>query len=93
MSALETIKAAYAAFGRNDPSALFAAMDSAINWYEAEGTPLADRNPYVGPQAVGEAVFTHESGLHVDGLLKDPATYESFDPASVGRDRRLAPRE
>lgn len=38
---------------------------------------------------VGEAVFTHESGLHVDGLLKDPATYESFDPASVGRDRRL----
>jgi len=38
---------------------------------------------------VGEAVFTHESGLHVDGLLKDPATYESFDPAEVGRDRRL----
>jgi homocitrate synthase NifV len=38
---------------------------------------------------VGEAVFTHESGLHVDGLLKDPATYENFDPAQVGRDRRL----
>ena len=27
MSAIETIKAAYAAFGRNDPSVLFAAMD------------------------------------------------------------------
>ncbi|CAG0950867.1 homocitrate synthase NifV [Methylophilaceae bacterium] len=38
---------------------------------------------------VGEAVFTHESGLHVDGLLKDPATYEGFDPAQVGRNRRL----
>lgn len=38
---------------------------------------------------VGEAVFTHESGLHVDGLLKDPATYENFDPATVGRDRQL----
>lgn len=38
---------------------------------------------------VGEAVFTHESGLHVDGLLKDPAIYENFDPAQVGRDRRL----
>ncbi len=38
---------------------------------------------------VGEAVFTHESGLHVDGMLKDPATYESFDPAQVGRNRRL----
>ncbi len=40
MSALETIKAAYAAFGRNDPSVLFAAMDSAINWNQAEGNPL-----------------------------------------------------
>lgn len=38
---------------------------------------------------VGAAVFTHESGLHVDGLLKDPATYENFDPAQVGRDRQL----
>ena len=34
MSAFETIKAAYAAFARNDPSMLFAAMDSSINWYE-----------------------------------------------------------
>lgn len=57
MSAVETIKAAYAAFGRNDPSVLFGAMDSAIDWNEAEGNPLADRNPYVGPQAVGEGVF------------------------------------
>ena len=57
MSALETIKAAYAAFGRNDPSVLFAAMDPAINWREAEGYPLADRNPYIGPQAVAEGVF------------------------------------
>jgi uncharacterized protein len=57
MSAIETIRAAYAAFGRNDPSILFAAMDPAINWNDAEGSPFADRNPYVGPQAVGEGVF------------------------------------
>lgn len=38
---------------------------------------------------VGAAVFTHESGMHVDGLLKDPATYEGFDPAAVGRERHL----
>ena len=57
MSAVETIKAAYAAFGRNDPSVLFAAMDPSINWNEAEGTRFADGNPYVGPQAVGERVF------------------------------------
>jgi ketosteroid isomerase-like protein len=57
MSTFETIKAAYAAFGRNDPSVLFGAMDSAIHWNEAEGTSLAARNPYIGPQAVGEGVF------------------------------------
>lgn len=37
---------------------------------------------------VGEAVFTHESGIHIDGLLKNPSTYESFDPAELGRQRR-----
>lgn len=36
---------------------------------------------------VGEAVFRHESGIHVDGLLKNPHTYEGFDPAELGRQR------
>lgn len=57
MTAVETIQAAYAAFGRNDPSVLFGAMAPAIAWNEAEGNPMADGNPYVGPQAVGEGVF------------------------------------
>lgn len=51
---------------------------------EASGRAVA-----ANKSIVGEAVFTHESGLHVDGLLKDPSTYESFDPSCVGRDRRL----
>ncbi|MCP3413491.1 homocitrate synthase [Bradyrhizobium brasilense] len=34
---------------------------------------------------VGEHVFTHESGIHVDGLLKDQRTYQSLDPALLGR--------
>ncbi len=38
---------------------------------------------------VGERVFSHESGLHADGVLKDPANYEGFDPAEVGLHRRL----
>ena len=73
MSALETIKAAYAAFGRNDPSLLFAAMDPVINWNEAEGTPLADRNPYVGPQRVGE-LFTQLLGT-IDNFTVVPRTF------------------
>jgi ketosteroid isomerase-like protein len=74
MSAFETIKAAYAAFGRNDPSLLFAAMDSAISWNEAEGSPLADRNPYVGPQAVGEGVFGRMLAA-IDNFTAVPSTF------------------
>lgn len=38
-----------------------------------------------GKAIVGEHIFTHESGIHVDGLLKDKRTYEALDPALLGR--------
>ena len=38
---------------------------------------------------VGAGAFTHEAGIHVDGLLKHPANYQGFDPALVGRHHRL----
>lgn len=38
---------------------------------------------------VGEGVFTHESGIHVDGLLKDPLNYQGVDPAMLGRVHHL----
>jgi isopropylmalate/homocitrate/citramalate synthase len=28
---------------------------------------------------VGDGAFTHEAGIHVDGLLKDPRNYQGFD--------------
>ncbi|HYS66241.1 MAG TPA: homocitrate synthase [Paraburkholderia sp.] len=39
---------------------------------------------------VGGGVFTHESGIHTDGLAKNASTYESFDPtAELGRERSV----
>jgi len=38
---------------------------------------------------VGRNAFTHESGMHVSGVLKNPATYEPFPPRLVGGRRRL----
>jgi homocitrate synthase NifV len=38
---------------------------------------------------VGEGVFTHESGIHVDGLLKDSRNYQGVDPAEMGRHHQL----
>lgn len=38
---------------------------------------------------VGDHVFTHESGIHVDGLLKDRRTYQALDPVLLGRSHRI----
>jgi homocitrate synthase NifV len=38
---------------------------------------------------VGEHVFTHESGIHVDGLLKDRRAYEALDPGVLGRSHSI----
>jgi len=33
---------------------------------------------------VGQNAFAHESGIHQDGMLKNPTTYEIMSPADVG---------
>lgn len=38
---------------------------------------------------VGAKVFAVESGLHADGVLKNPVNYEGFDPGEVGLERSL----
>lgn len=38
---------------------------------------------------IGRDVFSHEAGIHVDGLLKDPSNYQGVDPALVGRTHQL----
>jgi len=38
---------------------------------------------------VGVGAFTHEAGIHVDGLLKDPRNYQGFDPEEVGQRHRI----
>jgi D-citramalate synthase len=47
---------------------------------------------YVQPNKaiVGENAFTHESGIHTQGLLANPSTYEPIAPELVGGTRRLA---
>lgn len=38
---------------------------------------------------VGAGAFTHEAGIHVDGLLKHPDNYQGFDPREVGQAHRI----
>lgn len=38
---------------------------------------------------IGEGIFKVESGIHVDGILKNPLIYEPFSPESVGNIREI----
>jgi D-citramalate synthase len=38
---------------------------------------------------VGEMAFTHESGIHAHGVLREPSTYEPVPPELIGRKRRI----
>jgi D-citramalate synthase len=48
------------------------------------GVPLP-----INKAIVGEMAFTHESGIHAHGVIREPATYESVSPEMVGRKRRI----
>lgn len=50
----------------------------------ASGQPVAWHK-----SLIGQGAFTHEAGIHVDGLLKDPLNYQGIDPAEMGRMHRL----
>ena len=43
---------------------------------------------FIPPHApiVGLNAFRHESGIHVDGILKNSQTYKAIDPGDVGRE-------
>ena len=50
-------------------------------WLES---PIPDRKPIIG-----DKIYSHESGIHVDGLLKDASTYELYSPEIMGSNRKL----
>ncbi len=50
----------------------------------ASGRPVPQQK-----SIVGSGVYMHESGIHVDGILKNPLNYQGLDPAEVGRAHEL----
>ena len=51
---------------------------------KVSGIPLSSRKP-----VVGKDIFTCESGIHIDGIIKNPSNYEPFDPAEVSMRRKF----
>ncbi len=59
-------------------------LDLSAYLEKVSGFFLAPNKPITGQNA-----FTHKSGVHTNGVLKDPRTYEPFDPAILGRERKI----
>lgn len=38
---------------------------------------------------IGKDIFNVESGIHVNGIAKNPSTYEPYDPSEIGRKRNI----
>lgn len=50
---------------------------------------LANHRPDTKAAFVGGSAFAHKAGMHVDGVRKNPASFEHINPATVGNDRRI----
>src|SRR6185436_13849389 len=48
-------------------------------------TQLTSEPVQANKAIVGRNAFAHEAGIHQDGVLKDPRTYEIMSPADVGQ--------
>ncbi|MHB9004777.1 MAG: homocitrate synthase [Coriobacteriia bacterium] len=49
----------------------------------------AGRTVPVWKSIIGTNVFAHESGIHADGVIKNPKNYEIFPPHEVGLTRQI----
>lgn len=54
---------------------------------------LANLDLPAGLPFVGENAFSHKAGMHADGVLKDPRSFEQIDPLLVGNTRRFPASE
>nr|PZN10371.1 MAG: citramalate synthase [Caldicoprobacter oshimai] len=59
---------------------------TSVSRYISELANMApnERDPYVG-----NCAFAHKGGMHVDAILKNPASFEHVPPESVGNERRI----
>jgi homocitrate synthase len=63
---------------------MFHLTEAATSLERMSGFFLSPNKPITGANA-----FSHKSGVHTNGVLKDPRTYEPFDPATIGRERKI----
>ncbi|MBC7829512.1 MAG: ketosteroid isomerase [Chitinophagaceae bacterium] len=79
MENISAIKEMYYAVSQGDFPTFLNGMDAAIEWNEAENFPYADRNPYIGPDAVAGGVFARIGADWEYWILSDLEYHETND--------------
>ncbi|WP_086477805.1 MULTISPECIES: ester cyclase [Arenibacter] len=73
---MTVVDSIYNSFSIGDIPTVLSLMDPNIVWNEAEGNSYADGNPYKGPQAVLDGIFTRIKEDHEFFKLADIQLYE-----------------
>lgn len=66
-------------YGQKRQCDAFEMRDLAVTVANAAGVHLSPTAPIIG-----EHIFSHESGVHADGMMKEGSAYEPFDAEEVG---------
>jgi ketosteroid isomerase-like protein len=69
---VKVVREIYNAFAKGDIPSVLGKFGKQIEWREADNSTYADRNPYVGPQAVLEGVFMR-LGSEWNGFTVEPS--------------------
>ena len=62
---------------------------SALKALALEVAEFSDRTIPASQPLIGDDIFACETGLHLNGLVANPATYEPYSPEKVGAERKL----
>ncbi len=63
---------------------LSALQETANKIAEIANTQIPANRPYIG-----SAAFSHKAGMHIDGVIKNPASFEHINPEEVGNRRKF----
>lgn len=84
-AALEEVIMALRIIKRHKPNLDLSLLREAKSLYQQLAlTIISDKKPIIG-----DKIFEVESGIHVDGILKNGSNYEPFEPSVVGMERRI----
>ena len=85
LSATEEVYMAMHVTCRYKPNQSLSILQNLAVWYEK----ITKKRISPIKPIIGQKIFYVESGIHVDGIIKNPANYEAYEPQLVGKETTI----